>query len=51
MGKSTIMLVRTAASYMIHDFKKNSYFGVEGNVMFITEDTFILATTKITTVN
>ena len=45
------MLVHAAASYMIHDFKKKLRFWGWGDVKFITEDNFILVTTKITTVN
>ena len=48
------MLVRTAASYMIHDFLKIAIFffwgggggGGGGDVKFNTEDNFILVTTK-----
>ena len=42
---------RTAAPYILHDFKKNSDFGVGGNVKFFTEANFILMNTKFTNLN
>ena len=41
----------TAAPYIMHDFFKNSDFGVGGNVKFFTETNFIPMNTKLTNLN